>query len=361
MNILSAILERSREVDERFARMENAQLGDVRIRYRVPENHPRRSRRKFYDLTTARFEDCRLDDHRRILLASAVKSHGCGGRLAEYAKENSVLVLESVEGTVKTKDYLDSFCEQLMAERRPESLVVVGGGLLLNVGAYLAEQMECELILYPTTLLSMADGAGGKVRVNAVLFGRAYKHFYKSYYEPDAIMVDPGFLKTLPAKERRLGLVEIIKHGLFQSRALLRFVVGAGPQLLANDLGLLKAALWAADLKRVCLDLDSEENENGSRSILRAGHDFSDRIEEDSLFTIPHGWAVALGILMLLKSAGREREYCEASEIFGTFRIPRSLSELEGEGRGQVRAPNKAPASPLTPGLPLPVHSAPGL
>jgi 3-dehydroquinate synthetase len=95
--------------------------------------------------------------------------------------------------------------------------------------------------------------------------------------------------------------------------------------ILREDMWLLKAILWAADLKRVCLEIDVEENENGSRRILRGGHGFSDRLEESVHFSIPHGLAVAVGIMMELQEEKAVQKLSEAAAIFDTYGIPTDL------------------------------------
>jgi 3-dehydroquinate synthetase len=85
--------------------------------------------------------------------------------------------------------------------------------------------------------------------------------------------------------------------------------------------------MWAADLKQVCLEIDVEENGNGSRRILRGGHDFSDRLEESVEFKIPHGYCVAIGIRMELEHLKDKLRMDRALEIFSAFGIPTTRNE----------------------------------
>jgi len=173
----------------------------------------------------------------------------------------------------------------------------------------------------------MSDSAGGKVRVNFVSNNRAYKHFYKSFYEPNAMFLDERFLESLPEKQKKIGFVEIIKHGLFQSPKLYDYLLNSGRDLFADIQKMKKAILWASDLKRVCIEMDVEENENGSRRILRGGHDFSDRIEEDLKLEIPHGIAVAIGIIKQLEMEHEKQLLDKAKKLFDLLDIPYTIED----------------------------------
>lgn len=216
--------------------------------------------------------------------------------------------------------------EYKLEEKIGYTLVAIGGGLIMNVGAYIAERISANLILFPTTVLAMADSSGGKVRVNFVASDRAYKHFYKSFYEPNIMFLDERFLLSLPRKQIQIGLVEIIKQGLFQSPKLYDFLFRTGENLFSDVDKLKKAVLWAANLKKICMDVDVEENENGSRRILRGGHDFSDRLEEDLRLEIPHGIAVAIGIINQLEMEQKKEIFDKAIKLFDLLDIPYSIA-----------------------------------
>ena len=81
--------------------------------------------------------------------------------------------------------------------------------------------------------------------------------------------------------------------------------------------------------KKVCLDIDVEENENGSRRILRGGHDFSDRIEEDERLKVPHGIAVAIGTIKQLETEKDQELLKKAKNIFNRLEIPYELHKLK--------------------------------
>jgi 3-dehydroquinate synthetase len=79
----------------------------------------------------------------------------------------------------------------------------------------------------------------------------------------------------------------------------------------------------------VCIEIDVEENENGSRRILRGGHDFSDRLEEDMKLKIPHGFAVSIGIIKQLQLENDNELLEKANRIFRLFGIPTTVEEFQ--------------------------------
>ncbi|MBU0906917.1 MAG: hypothetical protein KKD18_00370 [Nanoarchaeota archaeon] len=287
MNLLKKILEESKKIDAQFEKTSEKELNSLEIILPVPKFHPR-----FFEIEKYKFAQLKLEDlesqdtftltkDKVIIIDESVSKQKFVDSFVKKYKINPI-ILKSVEDKVKTKKFLDNLLKEHKLNNLEDSvIIVIGGGLLINIGAYLAERTSAKLILFPTTVLSMADSAGGKVRVNYINETRAYKHFYKSFYEPNAMFLDERFLDLLPEKQIQIGLVEIIKHGLFQSPKLYDFLFKEGKNLFKDKQKLKKAILWATSLKKVCLEIDVEENENGSRRILRGGHDFSDRIEED--------------------------------------------------------------------------------
>ena len=237
----------------------------------------------------------------------------------------SPLVLRVSEKELKNIEFLNDLVRSL-SEANLSLVLVIGGGAMINSGAYIAEKLETDLCHFPTTLLAMADGAGGKVRANAIIGGEYRKHHYKSYYVPNAMYVDKRFIPSLPENQKKIGLVEIIKHGLFQSEPLYDYLMQCGEQICQDTDALFRAAMWAAELKAACLAIDPYEIDAGGK-ILRAGHGISDRIEEGSGFSIPHGYAVAMGIVSQLEKGDDKEMLDRARHIFGLFGIPRTMDE----------------------------------
>ncbi|MDD3102348.1 MAG: hypothetical protein PHE59_04370, partial [Patescibacteria group bacterium] len=282
MKFYQEIIKKSKSVDGKFKKINESQLNRIKIIFHIPKFHPRAKAISGYTFSPLALENLtknktyNLTKNHIFIIDESVSKQSF---VREFIKKQNIspIILKSIEGKVKTKPFLDELIKNHDLNKKQNlTLVIIGGGLLLNVGAYLAEKLSANLILFPTTVIAMADGAGGKVRINFISDNRAYKHFYKSFYEPNAIFLDKRFLESLPKKQISIGFVEIIKHGLFQSPKLYDYILRSGKDFFVDIKKLKKAIFWAAALKNVCIDVDVEENENGSSKILRGGHDFSD-------------------------------------------------------------------------------------
>ncbi len=295
MNAYQHILENSRAVDERFALLSVSGLPNFEMSVRVSPSHRRFQALQKYEYRVGSVSNVLTDDNQLVIADKALQQYVW---LNEELKDHSVIWLVPREEETKERSWLDSFiADRHLVDNLPAEIVVIGGGILINAGGYIAEQLGCNLVYVPTTVLSMSDGSiGGKVRANEVVGADYRKHAYKSFYEPNRVLVDARFLDSLPITEIAIGLGEVIKHGVYQSRALLEYLASNNFQPSENKTSLLKAILWTAALKCVCLDIDPDETKEGSHVILRGGHEVSDRMEEESLFQIPHGTAVAVAV-----------------------------------------------------------------
>ncbi len=284
MTTYEKIIQASRAVDEKWK--DNTDYNII-IPFSMPENHQRFSEVKSYtlsvsDLSTYHF----LDDNLVIIDSSVYPNITRSNPTCTYVQ------LEPVEAELKTLKHLEVLVEEYQ-KGGYQRVVAIGGGIILNISAYIAEKLGIDLILVPTTIIAMSDSSiGGKVRVNEVRDGKYFKHAYKAFYEPSQIILDPRFLTTLSNEQIRNGMAEIIKHGLYQSEALTGYLLSDAFDPYNDKESLLKAILWTADLKRICLEVDPEESKDGSYMILRAAHDISDKIEERKEFKISHGKAV---------------------------------------------------------------------
>lgn len=190
------------------------------------------------------------------------------------------------------------------------TIVVVGGGVFLNMVSFclsILRRGRYATILVPTTVMAMADVAvGSKTAVNYTIAGleRFSKHLLGTYHNPSAIILDFSFLESLPAVQRRRGLVECLKHGLLQDGQLYKDVLSAlgrrEPQL--NELAAVISRVVA--LKVDALAADPWEGDFAQ--ILLYGHRHSAALEVSTSFQISHGEAVMWGILLDLELGGAE-------------------------------------------------------
>lgn len=315
---LQKISAASKEIDKKFQDVSPTDLLSFKIPFGVPSFHSRYDELKSYDLLVTTLKSESFNEEQLIFA-----DKGLSGLpfLKSILPTQQIFFEEAREETFKEWNWINEFINaNKIKETKAKEVVGIGGGLTLNVAAYVAEMLHLPLIQIPTTVIGMADGSGGKVRLNLIDRGRFFKHYYKSFYEPNRILIDPRFLESLSEKQIGVGMGEIIKHGIYQSPDLLKFLLSDTFRPFSDKNSLLKAILWTASLKEVCLRFDVEENANGSRFILRGGHELSDRIEEDSHFQIPHGQAVAMGVYRELELGKSELlasfvEFCEKFSI----------------------------------------------
>lgn len=192
--------------------------------------------------------------------------------------------------TRKTKEWL----EDRMLEKGIErdcSLIALGGGVVTDMGGFIASTYcrGIPLFLIPTTLMGMVDAAlGGKNGVNT----KEGKNRIGTFYLPQKILIAPLFLSTLPSKEIKNGLVEMIKHGLIaEAPYFFTFQEKRGA-----DLNLEQEIRRSVHIKMQIVQEDFKDLDK--RHLLNYGHTVGHAIENASDYKISHGEAVAIGILV---------------------------------------------------------------
>lgn len=320
MTLFKKIIEESKAVNNKFSGMDENTVKHAEFIFDIDKEHPRYKKIKNYkliqwsieNLITYQSDTCVVILDKNIAKFAFIKTFLKNKKYKHHR-------IKSEEATTKTLKFLDRFIEKELSTEKFTTLIVMWGWLLTNCGAYIAEKLQKNLILIPTTVLSMADNSGGKVRINHIIWNTFHKHYYKSFYEPNKIIIDKRFLDHLSQNEKKIWLAEVIKHALFQSNDLYNYLINNAKKILENNKYLLKAILRTIDLKRICLKIDINESETWSKTILRAGHDISDKIEERMKFTIPHGYAVMLWILEELKQNKDYETLEKAERIFNIF------------------------------------------
>jgi 3-dehydroquinate synthase len=152
----------------------------------------------------------------------------------------------------------------------------------------------------PTTLLAQVDaGTGGKTGVN-LLSG---KNLIGSFHQPTAVLIDPDVLATLPPREYRAGLFEVIKCGIIRDRALFDLLDHQREEVLALEPKVTDQLIAAAvNIKAEVVSAD--EREGDLRRILNFGHTIGHAIEAETAYVrLLHGEAVAWGMLAATKLA----------------------------------------------------------
>ncbi|OGU66047.1 MAG: hypothetical protein A2X62_06800 [Stygiobacter sp. GWC2_38_9] len=183
----------------------------------------------------------------------------------------------------------------------------VGGGALLNFGGFVTSILfrgSAAYIVVPTNLTALSDVViGSKPSINyKTLDGDYFKNALGVYSDPTAILIDHNFMDSLNPENKRLGLVECLKHGLLQDSDLFsktyELILSKNPNI--NEC--ISVAERVLEFKGDVLSRHPWETEGGR--ILRYGHVFAHAMERVSKFTIPHPLSVLWGILVELKLAG---------------------------------------------------------
>lgn len=178
---------------------------------------------------------------------------------------------------------------------RDSCLIALGGGIVTDLGGFVAATFCRGIphVLFPTSFLGMVDASiGGKTGVD-VPYG---KNLIGAIYQPKKIYIDPEVLKSLPIEEIRNGAVETIKHALIQDEELFAFFEREKEKILGLNLDVLTQVISrSAKIKQAIVNED--EREAGKRRLLNLGHTVAHAIETLSDYKLPHGEAVAIGIV----------------------------------------------------------------
>ncbi|HEV2211202.1 MAG TPA: 3-dehydroquinate synthase [Verrucomicrobiae bacterium] len=188
-------------------------------------------------------------------------------------------------------------CYQQLAEHRLERtsfIIALGGGVVGDLAGFVAATYlrGVPFVQVPTTLLAQVDSSvGGKVGVNL----KAGKNLVGAFYQPRLVLCDLATLKTLPARQYRAGLAEVIKYGIIQDAAFFEQLERELPRLLQRDPRTLETVVArCCELKAAVVRED--ETEGGRRAILNFGHTIGHGLEAISGYgKYLHGEAIAIG------------------------------------------------------------------
>ena len=180
---------------------------------------------------------------------------------------------------------------------RNDCLIAIGGGITGDTGGFAASLFKrgLKFINIPTTLLAQVDSSvGGKTGVNTI-YG---KNLIGSFYQPEIVISDTNFLKSLPKREITCGYGEILKHSIIKDRKFFNFL----DKNVVNILNLKspyieKSILESCKIKQKIVQLD--EKESGIRKVLNFGHTFAHAYEAGLKYSkkLNHGEAVLLGMI----------------------------------------------------------------
>lgn len=213
---------------------------------------------------------------------------------------------------------------------RSDVVCTLGGGVVGDFGALAAGLFNrgMPLAAIPTSLLAMVDSSvGGKTAVDLP----EGKNLVGMFYQPDIVICDCDLLHTLPAAFFSDGMAEVIKYGMIASESLFEKLKAYNTESLSGEAG--KTVL--EDIIEECVSIkrdivNADEFDRGQRQLLNFGHTIAHGIEQLSGYTIPHGSAVAIGMVSIT-TACAERNMCgeictaEIRKMVSQYDLPNEL------------------------------------
>lgn len=197
----------------------------------------------------------------------------------------------------KSMEWFARLHDQLVDHRmdRVSTLITFGGGVVGDLGGFVAAtyMRGIDYAQIPTTLLAQVDASvGGKTAINHA----KGKNLIGAFYQPKFVLIDVALLQTLPRRDIRAGLIEVIKHGVIMDAPLFD-QIEANLDAILN----LERAILIDVISRSCEDkakiVANDERESGVRETLNYGHTFGHALEALTGYnTYRHGEAVAIGM-----------------------------------------------------------------
>ena len=185
---------------------------------------------------------------------------------------------------------------------RSDAVIALGGGVVGDTAGFAASvyYRGLDVVQVPTTLLAMVDAAiGGKTAVNLP----EGKNLVGAFHQPLAVLADPAVLATLPDREYRCGLGEVVKYALLGDDALQELLATRADAVLARDPGMLREVVLRCAAAKAAVVAADEFERTGVRATLNLGHTAGHALETVGAHGLAHGEAVAVGLVFAFELA----------------------------------------------------------
>lgn len=234
----------------------------------------------------------------------------------------------------KSKDWLFHVYNDALEAKleRSSVMIAIGGGVVGDLGGYAAATYlrGIRYVQVPTTLLSMVDSAvGGKTGINMP----QGKNLIGAFHQPSLVICDINTLKTLPSREFRSGLAEIIKYGIIYDPVLFDFCESHMNAALANDPLVLEHLVSRSCMIKAEV-VSQDETESGLRAILNFGHTLGHAIEAVAGYgKYLHGEAISIGMVYAARLSSKltglsMEEAARIEKLFEHARLPVKASGM---------------------------------
>ena len=177
---------------------------------------------------------------------------------------------------------------------RNSAIVALGGGVVGDLAGFAAASYMrgVKFVQAPTTILAHDSSVGGKVAVNHPLA----KNIIGAFHQPEFVLYDTSTLASLPPREVRSGLAEVVKHGLIDDRNFVAWCQEHAEELLSLHPGILAQALYKGCAVKAKV-VSQDERESGLRAILNLGHTIGHALEAVAGYgELTHGEAISIGM-----------------------------------------------------------------
>lgn len=260
-------------------------------------------------------------------------------------KPGNRFCLIRAEESNKTLETALSICERIseLRAKRNTTLISMGGGIVQDITGFAANVLYRGIHwqFVPTTLLAACDSCiGGKTSLNY----KDYKNILGTFFAPDKIHICPSFFQTLSPKDFESGLGEVVKFNVMCGEEGIALLENSMDSLLAKDSALLgQFVLRSLNFKKNFIEED--EFDRGVRIQLNFAHTFGHAFETVSHYAIPHGTAVAMGVIaanhVSLQRGWMGQELAERIEALLLQIIHIDLSSLRADRNSLLSAMKK--------------------
>jgi len=236
------------------------------------------------------------------------KPHGdkCAESLAETGVDVDLVVVEAGEAS-KSVDMANQLWQQILEHGadRKSVIVAAGGGVVGDLAGFIAATFGrgVSFVQVPTTLLAQVDSSvGGKVGVNLP----GAKNMVGAFWQPLGVLIDTDVLNTLPIREYRSGLAEVVKYGVILDADFFDYLAQHIDGLNERHPDVLRHVIACSCRLKADVVENDEREVTGLRAVLNYGHTFAHAIEAETGYGhYLHGEAVSIGMLCASRLAAR--------------------------------------------------------
>lgn len=260
-----------------------------------------------------------------------------GDQLAAHQWEVHLLVAEAGEAS-KCSEVANDLWETMLEEGadRQSVVIAIGGGVVGDLAGFIAATFTRGLQFFqvPTTLLAQVDSSvGGKVGINLP----GAKNMVGAFWQPEGVLIDVDVLTTLPDREYRAGLAEVVKYGVILDAGFFDYLELNIDEINAKDAGVLRYIVERCCRLKADVVENDERETTGLRAVLNYGHTYAHAFEAAGNYgDLLHGEAVSIGMMCAARLAemmGRIHSEFVARQLtlLEALQLPTATPDYDGE------------------------------